>query len=54
MAITFCYPFDLTKRLMQLNGSSSQFKYNGVTDMFFQTYKKEGIFGFYKGFGVTL
>lgn len=32
IAVSICYPFDLVKRLMQLNGSSSQYNFNGIGD----------------------
>jgi solute carrier family 25 phosphate transporter 23/24/25/41 len=52
IAVTLTYPSDLTRRLMQLNGTNGH-NYNGIADVCQQLYRKEGIAGFYKGLWAT-
>ena len=51
-AVTITYPTDLTRRLLQLNGTPGH-NYSGIVDVFKTLYKNEGIKGFYKGLMVT-
>lgn len=52
IAVTFTYPIDLTRRLLQLNGQPGH-KYNGIADVYKQLYAKEGVNGFFKGLWAT-
>ena len=53
VAISVCYPFDILRRMMQLNGLQSQHKYDGITDLLQQVHRRDGMKGFYKGFTAT-
>lgn len=48
------YPFDVVKSKMQSDGFGAQRKYAGMTDCFKQTWRGEGMRGFWKGLGPTL
>lgn len=48
------YPFDVIKSKMQCDGLGTGMKYKGMRDCFQQTYKTEGLLGFWKGIGPTL
>lgn len=50
--MTFTYPIDLTRRLLQLNGQPGH-SYSGIVDCFQQLYAKEGFGGFWKGLWAT-
>ena len=52
VAVTFTYPLDLTRRLMQLNGTPGH-KYNHWFDLCGKLYNKEGLRGFFKGLLAT-
>jgi len=52
IAVTVTYPTDLTRRLLQLNGTPGH-NYAGFADMCKQLYTREGIGGFYKGLFAT-
>jgi len=52
IAVTFTYPTDLTRRLMQLNGTPGH-NYTGIPDVIRQLWNKEGVLGFYKGLWAT-
>ena len=52
IAVTLTYPTDLTRRLMQLNGTPGH-KYTGALDVCNQLYRSEGVMGFYKGLWAT-
>lgn len=48
------YPLDVIKSKMQCDGFGSGMKYNGMRDCFRQTYRAEGVRGFWKGIFPTL
>lgn len=48
------YPFDVVKSKMQTDGFGSAQKYKTMRDCFAQTWKAEGMRGFWKGIGPTL
>lgn len=48
------YPFDVIKSKMQTDGFGSTQKYKSMRDCFAQTYRAEGMRGFWKGLGPTL
>lgn len=48
------YPFDVVKSKMQSDRLGDQVRYRGVMDCFAQTYRIEGLRGFWKGIGPTL
>ena len=52
IAVTFTYPIDLTRRLMQLNGSPGH-NYNNLLDLCQQIMRNEGPTGFFKGLWAT-
>lgn len=52
IAVTATYPSDLTRRLLQLNGTPGH-NYSSFFDACGQLYRKEGIPGFYKGLLAT-
>ena len=52
VAVTFTYPLDLTRRLMQLNGTPGH-NYKHWFDLCHQLYGKEGSRGFFKGLLAT-
>jgi len=52
IAVTFTYPIDLTRRLLQLNGEPGH-NYKGFFDCCNQLYTKEGFNGFFKGLWAT-
>lgn len=47
------YPLDVVKSKMQSDGFGESQKYKGMNDCFRQTYRAEGIRGFWKGIGPT-
>ncbi|CAD6503051.1 BgTH12-02722 [Blumeria graminis f. sp. triticale] len=49
-----CYPFDVVKSKMQCDDLGTGMRYKGMRNCFQQTYKVEGILGFWKGIGPTL
>jgi solute carrier family 25 carnitine/acylcarnitine transporter 20/29 len=48
------YPFDVVKSKMQTDGFGENMKYRSMRDCFAQTFKAEGLRGFWKGIGPTL
>ena len=52
IAVTLTYPTDLTRRLLQLNGTPGH-SYTGIGDVCKQLWAKEGFGGFYKGLWAT-
>lgn len=48
------YPFDVVKSKMQTDGFGAQQRYRNMRDCFAQTFRAEGIRGFWKGIGPTL
>jgi solute carrier family 25 carnitine/acylcarnitine transporter 20/29 len=48
------YPFDVVKSKMQSDGFGEGMKFKGMNDCFRQTYRAEGLRGFWKGIGPTL
>jgi solute carrier family 25 carnitine/acylcarnitine transporter 20/29 len=48
------YPFDVVKSKMQSDGFGEKMKYKSMCDCFTQTYRLEGLRGFWKGIGPTL
>ncbi|KAI2627714.1 mitochondrial carrier [Hypoxylon sp. NC1633] len=48
------YPFDVVKSKMQTDGFGSDMRYRTMRDCFAQTWKAEGLRGFWKGIGPTL
>lgn len=49
-AVSFSYPTDLLRRMMQLSGSPGHPKYSSAIDAATQIVKKEGPRGLYKGY----
>lgn len=48
------YPFDVVKSKMQTDGFGDKQRYKSMRDAFAQTYKQEGMLGFWRGVGPTL
>lgn len=48
------YPFDVVKSKMQSDGLGAEQRYKGMRDTFAQTWRHEGMRGFWKGLGPTL
>lgn len=48
------YPFDVVKSKMQCDGFGAGKRYAGMTDCFRQTFRLEGLGGFWRGIGPTL
>lgn len=48
------YPFDVVKSKMQSDGFGPDQRYKSMRDCFAQTYRAEGMRGFWKGIGPTL
>ena len=48
------YPFDVVKSKMQSDGFGPDRRYAGMRDCFAQTWRGEGLRGFWKGIGPTL
>ncbi|KAE8445590.1 hypothetical protein EG329_013223 [Mollisiaceae sp. DMI_Dod_QoI] len=48
------YPFDVVKSKMQSDGFGEKQKFKGMNDCFRQTYRAEGLRGFWKGIAPTL
>ncbi|KAI4731511.1 hypothetical protein E4T49_00747 [Aureobasidium sp. EXF-10728] len=48
------YPFDVIKSKMQSDGFGAQQKYKSMRDTFAQTWRAEGMRGFWRGLGPTL
>ncbi|KAI1271153.1 mitochondrial carrier domain-containing protein [Xylaria sp. FL0933] len=48
------YPFDVVKSKMQTDGFGSAMRYKSMRDCFAQTWRAEGMRGFWKGIGPTL
>lgn len=48
------YPFDVVKSKMQTDGFGAQMKYKSMRDCFAQTFRTEGLRGFWKGIAPTL
>ncbi|KAM7204606.1 Mitochondrial carrier domain containing protein [Rhypophila sp. PSN 637] len=48
------YPFDVVKSKMQTDGFQQQQRYRNMRDCFGQTFRAEGMRGFWKGIGPTL
>lgn len=48
------YPFDVVKSKMQTDGFGKDMKYKTMRDCFAQTWRGEGMRGFWKGIGPTL
>jgi len=47
------YPLDIVKSKMQSDGFGKDMRYKGMIDCFSQTWKAEGMRGFWKGLGPT-
>ena len=52
VAVTFTYPLDLLRKLIQLNGSPGH-NYTGLLDACQQRYRSDGVGGFFKGLTAT-
>lgn len=48
------YPFDVVKSKMQSDGFGKDMKFKSMRDCFAQTFRREGLVGFWKGIGPTL
>lgn len=48
------YPFDVVKSKMQSDGFGAQQRFSSMRDCFAQTFRQEGLLGFWKGIGPTL
>ena len=48
------YPFDVVKSKMQTDGWGAGMRYKSMRDCFAQTWRAEGMRGFWKGIGPTL
>jgi len=48
------YPFDVIKSRMQTDGFGEKARYKSMRDCFAQTWRAEGMFGFWRGIGPTL
>jgi solute carrier family 25 (mitochondrial carnitine/acylcarnitine transporter), member 20/29 len=48
------YPFDVVKSKMQTDGFGSKARYKNMRDCFAQTFRTEGLYGFWRGIGPTL
>lgn len=48
------YPLDVVKSKMQSDGFGAKMRYRSMRDCFAQTFKAEGLGGFWKGIGPTL
>ncbi|KAH8163971.1 hypothetical protein CIB48_g4251 [Xylaria polymorpha] len=48
------YPFDVVKSKMQTDGFGANMRYKSMRDCFAQTWRAEGMRGFWKGIGPTL
>lgn len=48
------YPFDVVKSKMQTDGFGKDMRYKNMRDCFAQTWKAEGMAGFWRGLGPTL
>jgi solute carrier family 25 carnitine/acylcarnitine transporter 20/29 len=48
------YPFDVVKSKMQCDGFGDKMQYKSMRDCFAQTYRAEGLRGFWRGVGPTL
>lgn len=48
------YPFDVVKSKMQTDGFGAAQKYSSMRDCFAQTYRAQGLGGFWRGIGPTL
>ncbi|KAI5921926.1 mitochondrial carrier domain-containing protein [Camillea tinctor] len=48
------YPFDVVKSKMQTDGFGADMRYRSMRDCFAQTWRAEGMRGFWKGLGPTL
>ncbi|KAI0813893.1 mitochondrial carrier domain-containing protein [Xylaria sp. FL0064] len=48
------YPFDVVKSKMQTDGFGADMRYKSMRDCFAQTWRAEGMRGFWKGIGPTL
>ncbi|KAI1139276.1 mitochondrial carrier [Hypoxylon sp. FL0543] len=48
------YPFDVVKSKMQTDGFGKEMRYRSMRDCFAQTWRAEGMRGFWKGIGPTL
>lgn len=48
------YPFDIIKSRMQTDGFGEKQRYKSMRDAFAQTWRQDGMRGFWKGLGPTL
>jgi solute carrier family 25 carnitine/acylcarnitine transporter 20/29 len=48
------YPLDVVKSKMQTDGLGAEQRYKSMRDCFAQTWRSEGMFGFWRGVGPTL
>ena len=53
-ATAVCYPIDVIRRLLQLNGTSKEHKYKNIFHIIGLLLKQEGIPGLYRGFKATI
>lgn len=49
LSVSVAYPFDVIRKLLQLNHSSKYHNYKNVYDCVQQVYARDGIHGFYRG-----
>ncbi|KAB2072962.1 hypothetical protein ES319_A07G052600v1 [Gossypium barbadense] len=54
LGATCIYPLQVIRTRMQAQRTTSDTVYNGISDVFWRTYRKEGYRGFYKGLIPTL
>ncbi|KAL1089910.1 hypothetical protein V6Z11_D07G052900 [Gossypium hirsutum] len=54
LGATCIYPLQVIRTRMQAQRTTSNTVYNGISDVFWRTYRKEGYRGFYKGLIPTL
>ncbi|MBA0757167.1 hypothetical protein Gotri_020278 [Gossypium trilobum] len=54
LGATCIYPLQVIRTRMQAQRTTSNMVYNGISDVFWRTYRKEGYRGFYKGLIPTL
>jgi Mitochondrial carrier protein len=49
IAVSLSYPFEVTRRRLQLSGMLQTVEYKGISECISKTYKQKGIRGFYSG-----
>ncbi|KAL4750344.1 mitochondrial carrier domain-containing protein [Aspergillus terricola var. indicus] len=48
------YPFDVVKSKVQADGAGSKQRYSGVSDVVSQTWRQDGLRGFWRGVGMAM